>query len=252
MPPWLPLLDELPTSVSDPPPFDALTKFVFPLPSPSVTFASVIVTAPEPDVNVKSPASVWPPTDRVRPVPDTCTYGAAVDDPAGAPDSVRIVVVAPTAKLALTFALVELTWIASVPLIDTPGTLIANVPVKLAATPVPDTSSAPLPPESTAMPPPSDAVAFDTAAITTGLPAAVLTSTPKLPVTVWPATVSVAPLASMPKNGPAGMPCAAVDVVLTAIASALTLRPLSGPAGAVLTLAVSDPTTPAVLPARGP
>ena len=47
---------------------------------------------------------------------------------------------------------------------------MANVPVKLAATPLPDTSIAPLPPESTAMPPPSDAVAFDTTAITTGCP----------------------------------------------------------------------------------
>src|ERR1700729_2247729 len=180
-------------SVSEPAPLETLTKFVFPLPSPSETFASVIVTAPEPDVNVKSPASVWPPTDRVRPVPDTCTYGAAVDEPAGVPGRLIVVLFAPTVKVVLTVALVELTWIASVPVIETPGTLIANVPVKLAATPLPDTTSAPFPPVSTAMPPPSDAVAFDTAAITTGLPAAVLTSTPKLPVTVWPATVSVAP-----------------------------------------------------------
>ena len=69
-------------------------------------------------------------------------------------------------------------------------------------------------------------------------------SKPKFPVSVWPASVSWTPSASALMIGPAGSPAAGALVVLTAIATLVSVKMLDS--ALVVTVADRLPDTPAL------
>ncbi len=130
----------------------------------------------------KSPVSVCPRTDSVTPVPEICTNGPA-----------RTLIVKLTLSIgstSSTAAGVVLMATPKVPPKVTPGTLAATVPLNMPATPAPVEIRAPWPPVSITAPPPSDSVTL-LAPISSWVPLAVVTwLKAKLPVSVWPRTLS--------------------------------------------------------------
>ena len=206
--------------------------------STSEAFETTSVVVPDAELSVKLPDSVCPSTEICTPVPDTwmnCPTGRLTTTLC--PPTVNCV--EGTARVLV------LTCTESVPLTETPGTFRAIVPVNVPATPPLETSSAPLPPESVASPPPNDADALVTAIATSEPPPdPVVTWMARLALTDCPEIDTEAPSASTPKNGPAGMPWAAVEVVLRAIA---TLESVTPGIAIVLTVALSEPTMPAGL-----
>ncbi len=181
------------------------------------------------------------------------------------PGSTSCVSTPPTRKVSFTSAPVVLSWSVTVPASETPGTLVATVPVSSAARLVASSSSrlpAPLVSVMTGWPPASSENA--TFRAPTRTTSAVLLPTlrfvrsnEKSPVsdceTAPIVTESVSAVASMRRYGPAGRSPAGAAVVLTATARVIpAVMPNSASAAPVVTVAWSRPATPSGLTVSEP
>ena len=152
----------------------------------------------------KLPLMRWPSTFKATPVPSTRTYVAP-------PGSTRLVVTPATMNVSSTSEPVLFSFTPSVPPSVTPGTFKATVPPTLPAMPVGRITKNPLPLVTCRSGfAPSPRLSRTSVTATRTMRSAppplplVNCSKTKLPLKLWPATVSRTPVPDTRRNGPAG------------------------------------------------